>query len=176
MYLLRVRVLFPLCSCCTLFTALPEITSIINCFINSFLCSVSLGTWLLFKTGRSAATLFPAKRKITLVSNVPWGWAELYDVFSLLYLHVTVMSPEPHRHYASMANPALKVKKKLKVSSEGPLSILCHVPLTTHPAHFVKLYSSSYRSPHTTLLVCSRNSSQAPPPKLHQSCQWYISG
>ncbi|ROL50752.1 ADP-ribosylation factor-like protein 8B-A [Anabarilius grahami] len=68
-------------------------------------------------------------------------------------------------------NIALKVKKKLKVSSEGPLYIRCNVPLTTHPAHFVKLYSSSYRSPHTTLLVCSRNSSQAPPPKLHQSCQ-----
>lgn len=45
-----------------------------------------------------------------------------------------------------MANPALKVKKKLKVSSEGcPLFIRCHVTLTPHLAHFVKLYSSPYR-------------------------------
>lgn len=77
----------------------------------------------------------------------------LYGVSSLLYLHGTVMSPDSHRHYSSMANPALKVKKKLKVSSDGPLSIRCHVPLTPHPARFVKLYSSPYRSPYTTLFV-----------------------
>lgn len=55
------------------------------------------------------------------------------------------MSPEPHRHYTSMANPALKVKKKLKVSSEGPSLSAAMLHSHPHLAHFVKLYSSPYR-------------------------------
>lgn len=68
----------------------------------------------------------------------------LFNVASLLDLNDTVISPEPHRHYTSMANPALKVKKKLKVSSEGS-SWSAAMLLTPHLAHFVKLYSSPYR-------------------------------
>lgn len=81
--------LFPGSYCCwTLFTVYPEITCWpemkphhINWFINSVSCAISLGTWLPFKTGRSAVTLFPAKRNITLVSNVPWGWVVLSAIW-----------------------------------------------------------------------------------------------
>lgn len=170
---------FVISSCCrTLFTVYPEITCWpemkphhINCCINSVSCAISLGTWLLFKTGRSAATLFPAKRKITLVSNEDELFCLLYDVANL-FLNYTVMSPEPHRHYTSVANPALKVKKKLKVSSEGP-SLSAAMLLSHHI--LLTLWNCTVlhtAPPHTTLLVCSHNSSQAPPP----NCISYVKG
>ncbi len=98
----------------------------------------------------------------------------LFNVASLLDLNDTVMSPEPHRHYTSMANPALKVKKKLKVSSEGS-RLSAAMLLTPHLAHFVKLYSSPYRPLTLPCSSVSHNSSQLLLPtasvmsQIHQS-------